>query len=139
MEENKHREYDAFVKRMVNEAGLEEPPSNFTDIILSKIEAVQKTNNVFVYKPLISTKIWWFLTVVILVFFGYVIYGDPEIETGFPYVLEMNKWAAFDLSAMIPNIVLSNTFVYGCMALAFFIGIQVYLLDRRFARALKLG
>ncbi|MGF1559234.1 MAG: hypothetical protein ACFCUL_09110 [Flavobacteriaceae bacterium] len=139
MEENKHREYDAFVKRMVNEAGLEEPPSNFTDIILSKIEAVQKTNNVFVYKPLISTKIWWFLTAVILVFFGYVIYGDPEIETGFPYVLEMHKWAAFDLSALIPNIVLSNTFVYGCMALAFFIGIQVYLLDRRFARALKLG
>lgn len=139
MEENKHMEYDAFVKRMVNEAGLEEPSGNFTDIILSKIEAVQKTNKVFVYKPLISKKIWSILTAVILVFFGYVMYGNPEIETSFPYFMEMNKWVAFDLSALIPDVVISNTFVYGFTALAFFIGIQVYILDRRFSRALKLG
>lgn len=135
MENSKEKEWDEFLKKTVKQAGLESPSPNFTNTVLSRIEA-QKRGAVG-YTPLISRTAWSIMGLLVLVFFGFAIWGDSEME--------VPRWVPFDMEGLLNERViekfqmlqLSNTVLYGVMALAFFITIQVILLknqvNRRFA------
>lgn len=137
MEENKERELDIFVKRVVHEIGLEQPSIDFTESVLSKIQ-VQTQKSAISYKPLISKSAWWVLATI---FFGiciYVIFGNPPMEIAWPAFSGLNKLTAFNLSVKIPFQSVSNAYVYGFLGLTFFMGIQVFVLKHRFDKRYRL-
>ncbi len=139
MEDNKNKKYDAFLKRLVVEAGLEEPSADFTHTVLNKIETVSKMNTVFVYKPLISKKTWWFLAVMVSGLFVYIVFGNPIVESNLPYLMELKKLLAFNMTGRLTVTTASNTVVYGLLAFTFFMVVQIFWLDRKYAKSLGMG
>lgn len=134
MEDNKNKELDAFISKVVKEAGFEKPAKDFTVSILSKIELIAKKNSVQ-YAPIISKSTWVGIVFLVIVVFAYVIFTKSATETvGWLNILNLNKLAAFNTSLKIPELLISNTYVYGCIGLAFFVGIQVFLLKRHFEK-----
>lgn len=124
MEENKEKELDALLKKSIKEIGLEEPPKDFTASILSKIEEQSDDSRFYVYKPLISTSGWVFMGMGVIVTFAYLVLGD--ISWG-------NTWYDASVWERLSNfgifrISIPSTFVYGFLAMAIFMGIQVFLL-----------
>ena len=131
MEENK--ELDDFIRKIVEEVGFEQPSDNFTNTTLSKIELITE-NNSTVYKPIISRSIWVGIVVVVIGIFIYVIFNKPSIEIGWLSLLNLNKLAAFNTSLRMPDIFVSNIYIYACIVLAFFVGVQVLFLKRHFEK-----
>jgi len=125
MEENK--ELDDFIRKIVEEVGFEQPSDNFTNTTLSKIELITE-NNSTVYKPIISRSIWVGIVVVVIGIFIYVIFNKPSIEIGWLSLLNLNT------SLRIPDIFVSNIYIYACIVLAFFVGVQVLFLKRHFEK-----
>jgi hypothetical protein len=130
---------DAFLKGIVEEAGLEEPSVDFTQAVLSRIETASKTNTVFDYKPLISKKVWWFLAAMVSGLFIYIVFGNPDMATNLPYLLSLKKLTEFNLLGKLPNMTGSSTVLYAMTAMAIFVVIQVFLLDRRTGENLKVS
>ena len=131
MEENKEKELDVFVKKVVDEIGLEEPSIDFTKSVLSKIRT-ETHKSAISFKPLISRSIWWVLTTIVFGIFMYVIFGNTSTEINWPAFAILNKLAAFNLSVNIPYQSVSDVYVYGFLGLAFFMGIQVFVLKHHF-------
>ncbi len=132
MENSKEKEWNDFFKKTVKQAGLESPPANFTTTVLSRIEA-QKQGTIR-YTPLVSKTAWSIMGILVLVFFGFAIWGDSKME--------VPRWVPFDMEGLLNERViekfqmfqLSNTVLYGVMALAFFITLQVILLKNQVNR-----
>lgn len=134
MEDNKNKKLDAFISKVVKEVGVEKPAEDFTMSVLSKIELIAKKNSVQ-YAPIISKSTWLGIVFLVLIVFAYVIFTNSAIETaGWLNILKLNKFTAFNASLKMPELFISNVYVYGCVGLAFFVGIQVFLLKRHFEK-----
>lgn len=134
MEDNKNKELDAFIRKVVKEVGFEKPAEDFTLSILSKIELIAKKNSVR-YTPIISKSTWVGIALLVIIVFAYVIFTNSTAETaGWLNILNLNKLTAFNASLKMPELFISNTYVYGFIGLAFFVGIQVFLLKRHFEK-----
>lgn len=134
MEDNKNKKLDAFIRKVVKEVGVEKPAEDFTVSVLSKIELIAKKNSVQ-YAPIFSKSTWVVIAFLVLIVFAYVIFTNSAIETaGWLNILKLNKFTAFNSSLKMPELFISNAYVYGCVGLAFFVGIQVFLLKRHFEK-----
>jgi len=134
MEDYKDKSLDDFVKKILNEAGLEKPAKDFTESVLSKIELIGKKNSVQ-YTPIISKPTLGAIVFLVIAVFAYVIFTNSAIETtGWLNTLKLNKLAAFNVSLKMPELFISNTYVYAFIGLAFFVGIQVFLLKHHFKK-----
>ncbi|GAB5475318.1 MAG: hypothetical protein Mars2KO_34170 [Maribacter sp.] len=135
MEENK--ELDDFIRKSVKELGFEQPPSNFTDAVLSKINASAQQLPTTVYQPVLSKKAWAGILIMVAFVFSYLIFLDPELEVG--WLSRLNTLTAFDWSGNLPDIRISNTFVYGTLIGAFFVVVQVFMIKHFFDRRYELS
>ncbi len=134
MEDNKNKELDAFIHKVVKEVGFEKPAEGFTVSVLSKIELIAKKNSVE-YTPIISKFTWVGIVFLVITVFTYVILTNSAIETaGWLNILKLNKLTAFNTSLKMPKLFISNAYMYGCMGLAFFVGIQVFFLKHHFEK-----
>lgn len=134
MEDNENKELDAFISKIVKEVGVEKPAENFTLSILSKIELIAKKNSLQ-YTPIISKSTWVGIAFLVITVFVYVILTKSAMETaGWLNILNLNKLAAFNASLKMPELFISNIYVYACIGLAFFVAIQVLLLKRHFEK-----
>jgi hypothetical protein len=75
---------DPVITSILNEGGLEQPSSNFTDQIINTIKA-QSSEAVYQYKPVISRSAWLVFTFVGVALFGYILFGLPA-ETKYPAI-----------------------------------------------------
>ena len=133
MEEDK--ELDNFIRKSIKDIGLEKPTEGFTDLILSKIRANTQVSATFVYKPLISKTVWFLILLLVITIFLSVIFGQFEQETTWLWLTKLNDLASFNLFGKIPNLPISNTFVYGIVAVAFFVCIQTLILKKQIDKA----
>lgn len=132
MEENK--KLDDFIKSSMKEIDLEKPSIDFTDTVLSKIGIEAEKNTVLDNKPVFSKRIWFVIITLFVAIVGYVILGDSNMESAWLSASQLNKLAAFNLSAQLPKLPFSNTLFYGVLISTLFIWIQVFLLKNRFER-----
>ena len=133
MEENRDKELDAFIKKIVNEVGLEKPSVNFTDAVLSKVQvAVLKGSTG--YTPLISKSAWFIMAVSTVAVIVYMIFGDATIEI--PWVSSLIQSIPTDNSFFnaFSNVKISETFLFATVGLTIFIGIQIFLLKHQFEK-----
>jgi len=138
MEKNKDKELDIFIKRIVKEIGSEEPSIDFTDSVLSKIRSVDEKSTV-VYQPLISKSTWWILAAAVTTVLLYAFFGNPDIENNWFGIFRLKELSAFNLFGKIPDLSVSDTFVYGFLVLALFTGVQVFLLKQHFDKRYTLN
>jgi len=132
MQEDKQPKFDEFIQNRIKEEGLEKPSMNFTNAVISKIEAQKGYNQVLDYKPLISKKIWYSVAVLVLSVFSYLIYGNSALEFNwFPDGI-MHRIEQFNLLERMPNFNVSSIYVYAFVGLAFFVGLQIVLLKNHF-------
>lgn len=133
MEENK--ELDNFIRKSMHEVGLENPSLDFTNLVMSKIKVDTKRSPVFIYKPLFSKSTWFIIIAVVVAIFAYLIFGQPAVKTTWLSIAQLNKLASFNLMGKMPNIPVSNTFIYGILAVAFFVWVQILVLKKHFDKA----
>ncbi|MBT8182185.1 MAG: hypothetical protein KJO53_11415, partial [Eudoraea sp.] len=80
MEENRDKQLDDFVKKVVKSAGLESPSDDFTQSIMSKIAAQNEKSMVTRYKPLISKTSWLVLAGIAIFLSVYIIFGNSDLN-----------------------------------------------------------
>lgn len=136
MEEN--NELEDFIRKSIKEVGLEKPSVDFTDSVLSKIAANQK-DSVLINKPLFSKTTWFIILAAIGFIFGYAILTNSNNESTWLAAVQLNKFTSFNLSLNLPSLGYSRTFIYGSIAVALFVWIQVFLLKQRLNKTIVTG
>lgn len=129
MEEDKDKDLDIFLKKTIKEINLEEPSSNFTADIFSKIRPL-RTKDTLVHKPLISEWVWWFIGLLISGISFFLIIDDSYVQESWFHLSKLdflNQLNVFNGVNLI-----SDTVIYGLLALTIFIYIQVFILKRYF-------
>lgn len=121
-------EFDGFIQERIKKEGLEQPPNNFTNTVISKIEAKKQSNSVVVYKPLINRKVWFGISGTVLAVFTFLYFGNTVIMYDL-WPERMGNLALFDY---MPEFLVSNIYVYAFVGLAFFTGLQIVLLKNHF-------
>jgi hypothetical protein len=137
MEENK--ELDAFIKKSIQEVGLDTPSLDFTNSVMSKIQIETERSAVFVHKPLFSKSTWFAIISMVIAIFAYVIFGQPEQETTWLWFSKLNDLASFNLMGSMPNIAVSRTLTYGILAVTFFVWVQIFLLKKHIDKSYSLN
>lgn len=129
MEENK--KLDDFVRRSIKEVGLEEPSIDFTDSVLSKIAVAKQKKNVLIAKPLLSKTTWFLTLAAVAAIFGFVLFSDSTVESKWLAAVQLNKLTSYNLSLNLPELSFSTAFIYGSIAIALFVWLQVFLIKQR--------
>lgn len=132
MEENK--KLDDFIKKSVQEVGLEKPSLDFTDLVLSKIEVESEKSPAFQYQPILSKSTWFIILAMVAAIFGYVIFGNPNLENTMFSFSQLNKMTAFNILGEIPSPEVSNTFIYSFLIFTIFVILQVFMIKQRLDR-----
>jgi len=130
----KNKELDDFIRKSIKEVGLETPSIDFTDSILSKIAVANEKNSLLVTKPLLSKTTWFLILAAVAAIFGYVLLGNSTTESVWLTAIQLNRLTSFNLSLNMPNLAPSATFIYGSIAIALFVWIQVFLLKQKLNR-----
>ncbi len=138
MERDKEKELAGFVKRTVTQIKLEQPSMDFTQQIMSKLETVHEMERASVYKPLISKSVKWMLggfglLALAAVFFMETPEWSPKLTN---WTSSFTDWWSTSKLLQepmleLPAIPVSNTYLYGILALTFFVCIQVVVLKNR--------
>lgn len=130
MEENRDKQLDDFVKKVVKKAGLEAPSDDFTQSIMSKIVAQNEKRMVTRYKPLISKTSWLVLAGIAFFLLGYVIFGNSDLTVS--WMPSINEVAIDNIGFMntLANLQLPNTLVYSLTGLTLFIYVQIFYLKK---------
>ncbi|NHF58084.1 hypothetical protein FK220_001940 [Flavobacteriaceae bacterium TP-CH-4] len=135
MERDKEKELNDFIKKVVSEVGVESPSPNFTDSVLSKIQAGKQADTV-AYTPLISRTGWYLMGAVVVVIFAFIILGNGEMDIPWLASSDIETLSNNLFLEAFSNLQVSNTVLYGMAGLAFFVTIQVVLLKNHFGRRL---
>lgn len=126
------KDLEKLVDKIMEEAPLDAPSSDFTDSVMLKIQKAESPSLVF--KPLIPK---WVITIALglLVFFGYyLIVQNPSIgENAMPYSRYFGTVGSW-LSDSLPQVQFSNKAIYVIFAIAAMIYIQTLLLKNYFNR-----
>lgn len=132
MQKNKEKEFDAFVQKRMKKEGLEKPSFDFTTTLLNRIEMQSVQNRGLAYQPLISKSAWYIMAAITLSVLAFLVFGNLNLETGWLPQITLQKLGEIDLIGKLPKIAISDTYVYAFSGLAFFMGIQIYLVKKHF-------
>jgi hypothetical protein len=132
MEDNREKQLDDFIRKVVNHAGLEAPANDFTKNILSKIKLEKNKSTVTVYQPLISRTGWLIMAIFAVILFAFVIFGNLDLHIGWLPSFDQlvpNKIGFVDSFLQLR---LPNTLVYATTGLVIFVYIQILFFKKYF-------
>jgi hypothetical protein len=137
MGENKHiKEIDAFAKKYVKEIKIESPSIDFTANLMSSIALLQPEKSKLVYKPLISSKMWFVVlaSVIAIVWIPFKnsekgLFTLPEIN--FSFLEKINFSGTFE------SLQVSNTTMYVALLFSVFMAVQIIYLKRFFEKRIN--
>ncbi|MBT8305737.1 MAG: hypothetical protein KJN85_02250 [Maribacter sp.] len=133
MQKDNQAKFDDYIQERIKQEGLDQPSMNFTNAVISKIEA-QKQNKVLEYKPLLGKKTWYAMAVLVIGIFVFLIYGNATMEFNWLPSNLTEQWGQINLLSKLPSLSVSNIYVYAFIGLAFFVMVQVYLLKNHFSK-----
>lgn len=128
METNENKELEALYKKIIQESGLEEPSANFTASVISKIQKDVQKAEIFSYRPLIPRYIWWVVTVLLAIFFGYTFLESENLGLAKLPSWKLDFFSMEGFIEVLNSFQLPDALVYGSISLAIFISLQAYLL-----------
>ena len=89
------------------------------------------------YEP-IAEKYLFSGAAIVIVIFIYLVYGNIDMEFNWFPEMKMQQIDQLNLLDKLPNFNISNIYVYAFLGLAFFVGVQVYLLKNHFNKRYSL-
>ncbi len=135
MQENVDKKIDHLVKKMMNNVSVETPSFNFTDSVMSQVNAIE-SSDVTVYKPLISKNIWVFILIGFCVLLGYLIFGAETEGLSWFSAIDFNVLSSNRLFEALSGFAVSKTLLYAISFFGLMMCIQIPLLksyfDKRF-------
>ncbi|MEN8788790.1 MAG: hypothetical protein ABF293_11560 [Flavobacteriaceae bacterium] len=136
MKEEQDRKADEFIRKLVVEAGADQPSDQFTQSLMKKIGQEQLQSSVTRYQPLISKKGWLPIAATILGICFILLTGDWQQDWSavpIPFLDEIGALFHSDRYAGMLNmnsISVDHTVVYALLMLSFFFYIQIIYLKK---------
>ena len=131
MEQNKDKQLDDFVQKVVKTAGLETPSDQFTQSIMSKIKAQSAVTH---YKPLISKRSWLVLCSIVIFLLAYVFFGNLDLNISWLPSIDAIAMDNMGIIDALSNLRLPDTLLYGLTGLTLFIYVQIVFLKKHLER-----
>lgn len=139
MEENKDKQLDDFVKKIVKSSGLDTPSDGFTQSIMSNILAQEEKITTIEYKPLISKISWAVLATCGVLLFAFVIFGNADLNVD--WIPRIDHVASFKIGFVdsLKQLRLPNTLVYALIGLTLFVYVQIIFLKKHLENRYELN
>ena len=125
MKNKEDKNIENLVENLMAETSVENPSIEFTAKVMSGIFAVEK-NKVFMYKPVISKRIWFIILGTIVALFAFIIFNTSMTFAGSNLDLAfltfdrfLKSLPIFQISSMTANVILVATIM---------VFIQIFLL-----------
>ncbi|PHR15059.1 MAG: hypothetical protein COA40_02650 [Aequorivita sp.] len=130
MKEQQSKELDQLIAKVMQKSTLETPSFQFTDKVLTAINAEQKSVNI-PYRPLIPKYIWAAIVVGIIGITGYLWFmiKPAPLNLSIP---SFNFMDSFSLSNNIPAFTPSKITAYAILFFALMLCIQIPMLKQYF-------
>lgn len=132
--ENEDKRIEELVNKLMANDSIEKAPANFTNDVMSKVEALSETRTI-VYKPLIPKYVWWLLGLGFVALVFNVILNKPSNSSSLSERYNLPE-VSFDLLSNI-SIDFSSNLMYASVLLAVMVAIQVSLLKQYFNQRLS--
>ena len=132
--ENEDKRIEELVNKLMANDSLEKAPVNFTNDVMSKIEALSETKTI-VYKPLIPKYVWWLLGLGFLALTLNVILNKSSDSSSLSERYNLPE-ISFDVFNNL-SVDFSNTLMYATVLLAVMVAIQIPLLKQYFNQKLS--
>ncbi|WP_243472554.1 hypothetical protein [Winogradskyella sp. MH6] len=132
--ENEDKRIEELVDKLMANDSLEKAPVNFTNDVMSKIEALSETKTI-IYKPLIPKYVWWLLGLGFVALIVNVILNKPSDSSSLSERYNLPE-VSFDVFNNL-SVDFSSTLMYATVLLAIMVAIQVPLLKQYFNQKLS--
>ncbi len=128
METNEKR-IEAFIDKLMADETLKQPSLDFTDNVMSKVEAISTAT---VYKPLIPKSIWFIIIGSFVALGGYIYFKEPLTSSGWLDRFNLSNISINPLQNV--SFEFSKTLIYAMVFLAITVSIQIPLLKHYFSK-----
>ncbi|MFK5878977.1 MAG: hypothetical protein QM478_05715 [Flavobacteriaceae bacterium] len=116
---------DTFTSKMVKEAPQEKPSVNFSKNVMDAIYTIETEKELKKIEPLISKKVWFFFTAIIIAATLFLIKSTPIVSNGYLSNINLSKYTNSLSLDMNLGFTVSNITVYGFIFLAIMVSIQI--------------
>ena len=133
MATNKEKHIDEIFEKTMKASSLEKPSPNFTNTVISKIEALETSK--LKYQPLISQRVWFAIAVFSFAFLFGIMLLTPQSQTS--YLDSFNNLFHFQIDwNFLPTMSLeySNILIYAILIFGFMFAIQISFMKHYFRR-----
>lgn len=133
MATNKEKHINQIVGNTMTASSLEKPSPNFTNSVLSKIEALETSK--FKYEPVISQRIWLAIAAFSIVGLALIVVVNPQSQSS--YLGSFNNIFQYQMDwSFMPSLSLeySKIFFYAILIFGLMFAIQISYLKYYFRR-----
>jgi hypothetical protein len=130
--EKDEKKIEALIDKLMSADGLEEAPLDFTDNVMSKVEAISTAT---VYKPLIPKSIWFIIIGSFVALVGYIYLKEPLTSSGWLDRFNLSNISINPLQNV--TFEFSTTLMYAFVLLAIMVSIQIPLLKHYFNKRMS--
>ncbi|WP_439150869.1 hypothetical protein [Winogradskyella sp.] len=127
--EKDDKRIEDLVNKLMEADALESPSFDFTDKVMSKVEALN-TSEVTVYRPLIPKYIWWLMASGFIALVGYMFFKQPNETASLSERYNLPDVSFNLLESLSLNF--SSTMMYATVLLAIMLSVQIPLLKQYF-------
>lgn len=132
MQDKTDKNLDNLTKKVIKSGALESPSFNFTDAVMSQVKALDK-NQLTVYKPLISKKMWALILVSFLSILVYILFFGTQTEpSGWLSTVDFSALTNNSVSNSLSSFKLSKTVMYTIVLFGIMFCIQIPFLKNHF-------
>lgn len=132
--ENEDKRIEDLINKLMTNDSLETAPTNFTEGVMSKIEALSETK-IIAYKPLIPNYVWWLLGLGFVALITNIVLNKSSDSSSLTDRYNLPD-ISFDLLNNL-SVDFSNTLMYATVLLAVMVAIQIPLLKQYFNQKLS--
>jgi hypothetical protein len=135
MNDNIDKHIEKLVDKTMKKSYLESPSLDFTNAVMSQVNAIQKSN-VTTYQPLISKPTWFVLFVITLAVVLYIIFGTTTNDTNWLSFIDLSMLTDNRLNTALSGFKVSKIVMYSVVLFGIMLFIQVPILKNYFDKRL---
>jgi len=132
--EKDNKRIEDVVNKLMTADSLEKAPIDFTDNVMSKIEALSNSTAT-VYKPLIPKYILWLIGTGFIALVGYIVFKQPTGGGNLSERLNLPELSFNPLENL--SFEFSNTLMYAMVLFAIMFSIQIPILKQYFNKRMS--
>lgn len=136
MQEDRDKQLETLIGKVIKKASLETPSQNFTANVMSQVLAVDKKTTI-TYSPLISRTTWLIILLSIVVLVVYILLLSKPDNSGWLNTYNFSFLSNNIFSKTLSEITYSSTTIYVVLSLTTMICVQLVLLKNYFNKQLE--